>query len=64
MKNLLFACLFLVAAGCGDKVPQSEAAKRVGDIPKQTVDRATTDVNKAMQQGSERLKEGEKEEQR
>ena len=49
--------LSLLLAACGDKVPESEAAKKIGSIPKQTLDRATTDVNKAMQQGSERLKE-------
>jgi hypothetical protein len=51
------AALCLAAAACGDKVPESEAAKRIGSIPKATVDKATTDVNKAMQQGSQRLEE-------
>jgi hypothetical protein len=54
-KIALVAALFLVA--CGDKVPQSEAAKQVGNIPKQTIDNAAAGVNKAMQQGSERLEE-------
>ena len=51
----------LLLAGCGDKVPESEAAKRLGQQPKQTIDRVTTNVGKAMQQGqgSERLKEDE-----
>jgi hypothetical protein len=56
--------LFVVApllAACGDKVPESEAARRLGQQPKKIVDRVTTDVGKAMQQGqdSERLKEEE-----
>jgi len=34
-----------------------EQSANVGAQPKKTMDRATTDVNKAMQQGSERLKE-------
>jgi hypothetical protein len=48
-------------AACGDKVPESEAAKRLGQQPKKLVDRVTSDVGKAMQQGqgSERLKEDE-----
>ena len=47
--------LALALAGCGE----SERSKELGRIPKQTVDRVTTDVGKAMQQGqgSERLKE-------
>jgi len=42
---------------CGDKVPESEAAKRIGAQPKQTLDRVTTDLNKAMEQGAERSRE-------
>jgi hypothetical protein len=39
-----------------------EQSKSVGQIPKKTVDKATADINKAMQQGqgSERLKEDDK----
>jgi hypothetical protein len=29
----------------------------MGNIPKQTIDKAAVDVNKAMQQGAERLQE-------
>ena len=56
----LLVVAFLLAA-CGDKVPESEAARRLGQQPKKIVDRVTTDVGKAMQQGqgSERLKEEE-----
>lgn len=46
--------LVLLAAGCGDKVPQSEASKKVGSIPKQTVDRATERTTEALKQGAER----------
>lgn len=40
-----------------------EQSKEIGNIPKKTMDKAATDVNKAMQnagQGSERLKEDQK----
>ena len=47
-RTSLLAALALAAA-CGDKVPQSEAAKKVGDQPKQIIDKAATDVGKAMQ---------------
>ena len=52
--------LSLVAA-CGDKVPESEAARRIGQQPKKMVDSVSRKVGEAMQQGqgSERLKEDE-----
>jgi hypothetical protein len=56
MKALALLAVLLLAA-CGDKVPQSEAAKKVGDIPKQTIDSATSGVNKAMEAGSQRMEE-------
>ncbi len=59
IEALLVVALLLAA--CGDKVPESEAARRLGQQPKKIVDRVTTNVGKAMQQGqdSERLKEEE-----
>ena len=59
IEALLVVALLLAA--CGDKVPESEAARRLGQQPKKIVDRVTTDVGKAMQQGqdSERLREEE-----
>jgi hypothetical protein len=47
-------------AACGDKVPESEAAKKLGKVPKQTVDRAREGVNKALQQGVERTRDADK----
>lgn len=52
------AVLALLAA-CGDKVPESRAAKDVGNIPKQIVDKATTGVENATTQGADRLKDAE-----
>ncbi len=56
--------LLLVAgaalAACGDKVPESEAAKKLGKVPKQTIDRASEGVNKALQQGVERNRDADK----
>ncbi len=52
--------LLLMAALCGCTPEQSTA---IGNQPKKTVDKVSTDVNKAMQQGgqdSERLKEDQK----
>ena len=39
-----------------------EQSKEVGRIPKKTLDKASADINKAMQQGqgSERLKDADK----
>jgi hypothetical protein len=46
----------LLLAACTE-----EQSRAIGQQPKKTVDRVSTDVNKAMQQGqgSERLKEKE-----
>jgi hypothetical protein len=44
--------LLLALGGCGDKVPQSEASKRAGEMPKQVVDKATDDTTRALQQGA------------
>ncbi len=47
-------CAAGLLIGCGDKVPESEAAKKVGEIPKQIVDKAAADTAKAVQQDAER----------
>jgi hypothetical protein len=58
----LFALVTLVMfAGCG-KIPESETAKKVGNIPKQTIDNTRSDVEKALQQGVDRNQEAEKKE--
>ena len=53
--SLLVFSLALVAC-------TEEQSKAIGQQPKKTVDRVTTDINKAMQQGqgSDRLKEDQK----
>jgi hypothetical protein len=50
---LIIAVAFLPACG------ESETSKRLGAQPKQTVDRVTTDVNQAIQQGVERSRDAE-----
>ena len=37
-----------------------EQSKAIGQQPKKTVDRATTGLDKAMQQGSDRMKDEQK----
>jgi len=62
LSILLRISLVLLLAGCGDKVPESEAAKRIGQQPKKTVDSVSSKVGNLMQQGqgSERLQEEQK----
>ena len=60
MKRVLTLIFWTLLAACGDKVPESKAAKEIGNIPKQTIDRATTGVDSAIQQGAERMKEEDK----
>jgi hypothetical protein len=58
MKKNLLACglCLLMLAACGDKVPESKAAKEVGNIPKQTLDKAVSGTENAMQKSDERNK--------
>ncbi|MEK6246328.1 MAG: hypothetical protein AABM33_17730 [Pseudomonadota bacterium] len=62
MKLLPFAfsAAFLFS-GCS-KTPESETAKKIGEQPKQVIDKVTSDVNKAMQKGAEQRLEAEKKE--
>ncbi len=55
--KMLLGCLMVaVLAACGNKTPESQAAKDVGNIPKQTEDKASADVNAALQKGADRDK--------
>ena len=62
MRGLL-AVLFAASlvAGCS-KTPESETAKKVGEQPKQLLDKVETDVNKALKQGTEQRQGAEKKE--
>jgi hypothetical protein len=53
---------FLVLCACGDKMPESESAKRIGQQPKKTVDNVASKVGDLMQQGqgAQRLTEEQK----
>ena len=59
-KAIALVAVTLLLAACGDKVPQSEAAKKIGAIPKQTVDRAAERTTEALKQGVERTEQEEK----
>ena len=59
-KAIALVAVTLLLAACGDKVPQSEAAKKIGSIPKQTVDRAAERTTEALKQGVERTEQEEK----
>ena len=58
----LVLALAFALAGCGDKVPESAAARKVGEQPKQVIDKVSGDVGKAMQQAAERQQNAEKKE--
>jgi len=60
VRALLVSVVLALAAGCGDKVPQSDASRKVGDIPAQTRDRAVENTTKALQQGADRNADAEK----
>jgi hypothetical protein len=57
-------CALLLMSGIAacSKVPESEEAKKIGNIPKQTIDRAQTNIDNAMQAAGERNRQAEKKE--
>ena len=55
MSILLRISLVVLLAACTE-----DQSKAVGNIPKKTIDKVTVDVNKAVQQGAERLEEEQK----
>ena len=57
MNPLAVAVMVLALAGCGDKVPESEAAKKIGSAPRQAVGGAAQGVNEAMRKDAERAKQ-------
>ncbi len=59
-KLLIFCICFAALSACGDKVPESKAAKEVGNVPKQTVDRAVSGTENAMQKSDDRNKDEDK----
>ncbi|MEO8145141.1 MAG: hypothetical protein ABI654_13090 [Betaproteobacteria bacterium] len=62
MGKVLFAVasIFLIS-GCS-RTPESEAARKIGEQPRQIIDKVTVDVNKAIQKDLERRQEAEKKE--
>jgi predicted small lipoprotein YifL len=55
-KAVASLLIFIALAACGDKVPESKAAKDVGNIPKQTLDKAVSGTENAMQKSEDRNK--------
>ena len=58
-RVVLSVLLSALILGCG-KTPESEAAKKLGEQPKNIVNKAEADVNKALQQGMQRQDQAEK----
>ena len=62
MRIVFFAfSMVLLISGCS-KTPESDVAKKIGEQPKQLVDKAASDVGKAMQKEEQRQQEAEKKE--
>jgi hypothetical protein len=56
--ELLVAAVALGLAACS-KLPESEAAKKIGAQPKQVIDKAANDVTKSLQAGSQSRQDSE-----
>jgi hypothetical protein len=52
----MLAAAALALAGCGDKVAESATAREIGAAPKQTLERAEERLEKALERGTERLR--------
>ncbi len=53
-RSTLIVCALLAAlAGCDGKIPESESAKKVGSIPKQTIDSAASRTTDALKLGED-----------
>jgi hypothetical protein len=59
VRMVFAAFLVLTCLAACSKVPESEQAKKIGNIPKQTIDKAQDDVSKALQQGAERTRDAD-----
>jgi len=62
MIRIMGILAIALLAACGDKVPESKAAKELGNVPKQTLDKAATGIDNAMQQGADRTRDADKKE--
>ena len=59
MKAILVLSALLCVGACGDKVPESKAARELGNIPKQTIDKAAAGVDQALTKGADKIKEAD-----
>ncbi|MDA0225904.1 MAG: lipoprotein [Proteobacteria bacterium] len=56
MRIVLLLALGLSLAACGNKTPESEASRKLGERPKAIVDKAAADAAKALEQGAARTR--------
>lgn len=55
MLTRLVAMALIAGSVCAcSKIPESEEAKKVGNIPKQTIDRAKSNLDQALKAGEQR----------
>ena len=62
MRVLSFAFFVVFLISACSRTPESETAKKIGEQPKQLIDKVTGDVNQALQKGAEQRQEAEKKE--
>lgn len=53
------AAVAVLMVSCGDHSSEGNGARKLGAAPKQVVDKATDDVEKALKQGADRSREAD-----
>jgi hypothetical protein len=57
-SNVIWTAILAGALlACEAKTPQSDSARKVGDAPKQTIDKVVNETNKAIEQGEARTRD-------
>jgi hypothetical protein len=62
VRNILSSILLIFIFSACNKLPESETARKIGEQPKQLINKVTDDVNKAIQKDLEQRQEAEKKE--
>ena len=64
LTKSILAVLLLTALTACNKISESEEAKKIGNIPKQTLDKVQNDVNAAMKKEEKNTRDADENQQK